>query len=48
MRSRKTVLYTLRQGNKIVYVGITNDLVDHESQHRGNGKRFYSQFTKKT
>jgi predicted GIY-YIG superfamily endonuclease len=42
MRSRKTVPYTLRQGNKIVYVGITNDLVDRESQHRGNGKRFDS------
>ncbi len=39
-RSRTVSPYTLRQGNKIVYVGITKDPETREQQHRDEGKRF--------
>ncbi len=37
---RDTVTYDLKQGNKIVYRGTTNDPDRREAQHRGEGKRF--------
>lgn len=42
MANRDTYRYTLRQGNKIVYVGITNDPGQREARHRADGKRFSS------
>jgi predicted GIY-YIG superfamily endonuclease len=35
-----TSKYILKEGNKIVYVGITNDPGRRETQHRNDGKKF--------
>ncbi|WP_419592785.1 GIY-YIG nuclease family protein, partial [Thiolapillus sp.] len=35
-----TVTYELKQGNKVVYVGTTNDPERREQQHREDGKKF--------
>ncbi len=40
MKKRDTVTYELKQGNKVVYVGITNDRKRREQQHREEGKEF--------
>lgn len=37
---RDTVNYTLYQGNKIVYHGITNDLDRRVAEHKDSGKDF--------
>ena len=37
---RDTVTYELREGNKIVYLGTTNDPVQREQEHREAGKKF--------
>ncbi len=42
MGNRKAVPYTLRSGNRIVYVGTTNDPAAREQQHRDEGKQFGS------
>lgn len=39
-RKRDTVVYQLKQGGKIVYIGITNDPKRREREHRNKGKRF--------
>ena len=41
-KKRDTVTYELKQGNKVVYVGTTNDLERREQQHREDGKKFSS------
>lgn len=40
--SRDTYKYELRDGNRVVYVGITNDLERRESEHRTEGMDFTS------
>lgn len=40
--SRDTYKYELRDGNRVVYVGITNDLERRESEHRAEGMDFTS------
>lgn len=40
-----TVNYTLRQGRKVVYKGITNNPKRREAEHRNEGKRFTSMTT---
>ncbi|MBT8507038.1 hypothetical protein AZH53_01165 [Methanomicrobiaceae archaeon CYW5] len=49
-QKRDTVNYTLRDRNKIVYMGITNDLDRRIAEHERDGKRFtnYSSSTKRT
>ena len=42
MAERDTFKYELRRGNKVVYVGITNDLVRRETEHRNEGMEFTS------
>ena len=39
-KQRDTVTYLLRDGGKIVYVGVTDDLRRREQEHRNEGKRF--------
>ncbi len=36
---RDTYKYELRDGNRVVYIGITND-PDRREEHRAEGKRF--------
>lgn len=40
--SRNTYKYELRDGNRVVYVGITNDLERREAEHRAEGMDFTS------
>lgn len=40
MKNRRTVNYNLKQGNKVVYKGITNDLEKRAQEHRAGGKEF--------
>ncbi len=40
VKKRDTVTYELKQGNKVVYVGTTNDPDRREQQHRKEGKNF--------
>lgn len=42
MSNRDTNKYVCRQGNKIVYVGITNDLARREAEHLRDGMKFTS------
>lgn len=42
MANRDTYKYELRNGNKVVYVGITNDLARREAEHRNEGMKFTS------
>jgi len=37
---RDTYLYTLRQGNRIVYIGTTKEPQQREQQHRSEDKKF--------
>lgn len=37
---RDTYKYELRDGNRVVYVGITNDLERREAEHRAEGMDF--------
>ena len=39
-KKRDTVTYDLKQGNKVVYKGITNDTERRVQQHRADGKKF--------
>ncbi|MEW8417175.1 MAG: GIY-YIG nuclease family protein [Candidatus Thiodiazotropha endolucinida] len=39
-KKQDTVTYELKQGNKVVYVGTTNDPKQREQQHREDGKKF--------
>ena len=41
-QKRDTYKYELKQGNKVVYVGITKDPNRREQEHRDEGKRFTS------
>jgi predicted GIY-YIG superfamily endonuclease len=40
MENRDTVTYELKQGNKVVYVGTTNDPERREQEHKDSGKNF--------
>lgn len=42
MANRDTYKYELHNGNKVVYVGITNDLERREAEHRNEGMDFTS------
>jgi len=42
MSERDTYKYELRDGNKVVYVGITNDMTRREQEHRAEGMEFTS------
>ena len=42
MAERDTYKYELRDGNRVVYVGITNDLDRREAEHRNEGMDFTS------
>lgn len=42
MANRDTNKYVCRQGNKIVYVGITKDLDRREAEHIRDGMKFTS------
>ena len=42
MANRDTYKYELRNGNRIVYVGITNNLERREAEHRNEGMQFTS------
>ena len=39
-KKQDTVTYELKQGNKVVYVGTTNNPEQREQQHREDGKKF--------
>ncbi len=39
-KKQDTVTYELKDGNKVVYVGTTNDPERREQEHRDGGKRF--------
>ncbi len=39
-KKRDTVTYDLKQGNKVVYRGVTNDPGRRVQQHRADGKKF--------
>ena len=39
-KKRDTVTYELKDGNKVVYRGTTNDPEKRESEHKSSGKRF--------
>lgn len=39
-KKQDTVTYELKQGNKVVYVGTTNDPERREQEHREAGKKF--------
>lgn len=41
-RKRDTYRYTLRKGNKVEYIGITDDPERREAEHRDERKRFNS------
>ena len=40
MAKRDTYKYELRDGRRIVYVGITNDIERREAEHRAEGMNF--------
>ena len=40
MSDRNTYKYRLKDGNRIVYIGITNDLDRREREHRNEGMTF--------
>lgn len=40
MAERDTFKYELRDGNRVVYVGITNDPARREAEHRAEGMDF--------
>ena len=40
MEKRDTVTYELKEGNKVVYVGTTNDPERREKEHKESGKNF--------
>lgn len=40
MPKRDTVTYELKQGNKVVYVGTTNDPERRAKEHESMGKKF--------
>ncbi len=40
MTDRDTVTYELKKGNKVVYVGTTNDPERREVEHKQQGKQF--------
>ena len=40
MSERDTVTYELKDGNKVVYVGTTNDPERREQEHKRSGKNF--------
>lgn len=40
MANRNTYKYELHNGNKVVYVGITNDMERREAEHRNEGMKF--------
>lgn len=42
MANRDTFKYELRRGNRVVYVGITNNLERRENEHRNEGMDFTS------
>ena len=42
MAERDTYKYELRNGNRVVYVGFTNDLDRREAEHRNEGMQFTS------
>ena len=42
MSNRNTYKYRLKDGNEIVYYGITNDLERREQEHRSEGMNFTS------
>lgn len=39
-KKRDTLTYDLKQGNKVIYRGITNDPERRIQQHRADGKKF--------
>lgn len=39
-KKNDTVTYELKQGNKVVYVGTTNDPERREQEHKDVGKKF--------
>ena len=39
-KKQDTVTYELKQGNKVLYIGITNDPERREQEHREEGKKF--------
>lgn len=39
-KKQDTVTYELKQGNKVVYVGTTNDPERREQEHKEDGKKF--------
>jgi len=39
-KKQDTVTYELKDGNKVVYVGTTNDPERREKEHRDAGKKF--------
>ena len=39
-KKRDTVTYELKDGNKVLYVGTTNDPERREKEHRDQGKKF--------
>ena len=39
-KKKDTVTYELKDGNKVVYVGTTNDPERREKEHRAGGKKF--------
>lgn len=39
-KKRETVTYELKDGNKVLYVGTTNDPERREQEHKDDGKRF--------
>ena len=41
-QKRDTNKYECYQGNKLVYVGITNDMARREAEHRADGMSFSS------
>ena len=42
MSNRDTFKYRVKDGNEIVYYGITNDLERREQEHRNEGMNFTS------
>ena len=39
-KKQDTITYELKQGNKVVYVGTTNNPKRREQEHREDGKQF--------
>ncbi|NQT63581.1 MAG: GIY-YIG nuclease family protein [Candidatus Marinimicrobia bacterium] len=40
VKKRDTVTYELKDGNRVVYVGTTNDPDRREQEHKDQGKKF--------